>query len=142
MIHSHAVSLAREIDATDSLDFGITAFLIRFSLLILVQIAAVILCVTAAVPIIWQDLMSCENTFPSRAHALCRWYGVRDFVVVMAAPNMEDIVSENRINMLLSSFAIAANNTSWYGICRMLQLTSVLQFQPLVLTGNQCHLFF
>jgi len=67
-----------------------------------------------AIPFIWQDLMSCENTFPSRAHALCRWYGLRDFVVVMPAPNMEDIVSENRINMLLSSFAIAANNTLWY----------------------------
>jgi len=69
--------------------------------------------VTVAVPVIWQDLMSSENTFPGRAHALCRWYGLRDFVVVMPAPNMEDIVSENRVNMLLSSFAVAANNTSW-----------------------------
>ena len=66
-----------------------------------------------AVPVIWQDLMSSESTFPGRAHALCRWYGLRDFVVVMPAPNMEDIVSENRVNMLLSSFAMAANNTSW-----------------------------
>jgi len=65
------------------------------------------------VPVIWQDLMSCDNTFPSRAHALCRWYGLRDFVVLVPAPNMEDIVSENRVNILLSSFAIAANNTSW-----------------------------
>jgi len=72
-----------------------------------------VLCIAVAVLVIWQDLMSCENTFPGRAHALCRWYGLRDFVVVMSAPNMEDIVSENRINMLLSSFAIAANNTSW-----------------------------
>lgn len=69
--------------------------------------------VYAAVPVIWQDLMSCENMFPSRAHALCRWYGLRDFVVIMPAPHMEDIVSENRIKMLLSSFAIAASNTSW-----------------------------
>lgn len=68
---------------------------------------------TVALPFIWQDMMSSENAFPSRAHCLCRWYGLRDFVVLAAAPHMEDIISESRISMLLSSLSIAANNTGW-----------------------------
>lgn len=57
--------------------------------------------------------MCAENSFPSRAHCLCRWYGLRDFVVIATAPGMDDIMSESRVNMLISSMSIAANNTGW-----------------------------
>ena len=67
----------------------------------------------ASMPLIWQDMMSSENAFPSRAHCLCRWYGLRDFVVITTALHMEDIVSESRIGILLSAMSIAAVNTSW-----------------------------
>ena len=66
-----------------------------------------------SLPNIWADLMSSEDAFPSRAHCLCRWYGLRDFVVLATAPGMEEITSESRVAMLLSSLSFAANNTGW-----------------------------
>ena len=58
--------------------------------------------------------MSVENDFPSRAHCLCRWYGLREFVVLSPAPGMEDVMTESRANMVLGSVSIALANTSWY----------------------------
>ena len=69
-------------------------------------------CFTEVIPLIWQDMMSSENDFPGRCHCLCRWYGLRDFVVLAPASNMEDILSESRANLLMSSIAIALHNTS------------------------------
>ena len=57
--------------------------------------------------------MSSENDFPSRAHCLYRWFGLRNFILLQPAPGREDIMSENRLNMLLSSLAIAQHNTGW-----------------------------
>ena len=54
--------------------------------------------------------MSSDNDFPSRAHCLSRWYGLRDFVVVSPKANAECIESESRANILLSSVSIALNN--------------------------------
>lgn len=67
-----------------------------------------------SIPLPWQDMMSLENDFPSRAHCLSRWYGLRDFVTVSPAPDMSNIMSESRLNILLSSVAVAVNNTSWW----------------------------
>ena len=59
-------------------------------------------------------MMSVTNDFPGRAHCLCRYYGLRDFVTMQPAPNMDDIMTESRANLLMSSVAIAINNTAWY----------------------------
>ena len=64
-------------------------------------------------PLCWQDMMSTENDFPSRGHCLCRWYGLRQFLVIAPAPQMVHILSEARANIILSSIAIAAVNTGW-----------------------------
>jgi Rab3 GTPase-activating protein catalytic subunit len=68
---------------------------------------------TGRVPTCYQDLMSIENDFPSRAHCLTRWYGLRNFLVVSPAPNMDDVMTESRANVVLSSVSIALNNTAW-----------------------------
>ena len=59
-------------------------------------------------------MMSHGNDFPSRAHCLCRYFGLRDFVVVAPAPEMDEIMTEGRANLLMSSVAIAINNTNWF----------------------------
>ncbi len=64
-------------------------------------------------PPIWQDLLSLENDFPSRAHCLARWFGLRDFVVLSPASQSDSINTESRANILLSSISIALGNTSW-----------------------------
>ena len=64
-------------------------------------------------PHIWQDLLSVENDFPSQAHCLARWYGLRDFVVMAPASQSDSISTESRANILLSSISIALANTSW-----------------------------
>ncbi|XP_013395929.1 rab3 GTPase-activating protein catalytic subunit-like [Lingula anatina] len=64
-----------------------------------------------AIPQPLQDILSMENDFPSRAHCLSRWYGIRDFVVISPGATSEAVTSETRINILMSSIAIAVNNT-------------------------------
>ncbi|XP_071844702.1 rab3 GTPase-activating protein catalytic subunit-like isoform X2 [Apostichopus japonicus] len=59
-----------------------------------------------------EDMMSSENDFPPRAHCLCRWYGLRHFVVLIPAANSDAVLSESKCNLLLSSLTIAVNNTS------------------------------
>ncbi|XP_074642793.1 rab3 GTPase-activating protein catalytic subunit-like isoform X2 [Tubulanus polymorphus] len=63
------------------------------------------------VPTSFYDMLSTENDFPARAHCLCRWYGLRDFLVISPAIQSESITQESRMNILLSSVAIAINNT-------------------------------
>ncbi|XP_041477306.1 rab3 GTPase-activating protein catalytic subunit-like [Lytechinus variegatus] len=59
-----------------------------------------------------EDMLSSGNDFPPRAHCLCRWYGLRHFVVLSPAANSEAILSESKCNLLLSSLTIAVNNTN------------------------------
>ncbi|KAI0217388.1 Rab3 GTPase-activating protein catalytic subunit [Lamellibrachia satsuma] len=59
----------------------------------------------------WQDMMSVENDFPSRTHCLSRWYGLHNFIVLSPGPQMDEITTESRLNLLLSSITIALNNT-------------------------------
>ncbi|CAH1790436.1 unnamed protein product [Owenia fusiformis] len=63
------------------------------------------------VPTVLQDVVSMENDFPSRAHCISRWYGLRDFVIMSPAAQNEAIMAESRSNLVLSSIAIALNNT-------------------------------
>lgn len=58
-----------------------------------------------------QDLVSSMNDFPSRSHHLSRWYGLRQFFILMPF-NQEPITSEDRGKLLLSSASIALSNTS------------------------------
>ncbi|XP_019623541.1 PREDICTED: rab3 GTPase-activating protein catalytic subunit-like, partial [Branchiostoma belcheri] len=60
-----------------------------------------------------QDLLAMENDFPPRAHCLCRWFGVRGFVVLAPGGQSDSIQSESKANLLLSSITIAVNNTGW-----------------------------
>jgi len=61
---------------------------------------------------VWQDVASLENDFPSRAHCLVRWFGLRRFLVLSPSADQNCISSESRANMLLSSAAIALQNTA------------------------------
>eukprot|EP00918_Siedleckia_nematoides_P075131 GHVU01164295.1.p1 GENE.GHVU01164295.1~~GHVU01164295.1.p1 ORF type:complete len:938 (+),score=116.09 GHVU01164295.1:61-2814(+) len=55
--------------------------------------------------------MSNENDFPSRAHCLVRWYGLRHFLVLAPSAGSEALESESRIKLLLSSIAITLTST-------------------------------
>ncbi|XP_072180720.1 rab3 GTPase-activating protein catalytic subunit-like [Diadema setosum] len=59
-----------------------------------------------------EDMMVSGNDFPPRAHCLCRWFGLRQFVVLSPATNSTAILSESKCNLLLSSLTIAVNNTN------------------------------
>ncbi|XP_064598105.1 rab3 GTPase-activating protein catalytic subunit-like [Liolophura sinensis] len=61
------------------------------------------------IPNAFLDMMSMDNDFPSRAHCLSRWYGLRDFVVI--SPVNDAIDSESRSKLLVSSVNIALSNT-------------------------------
>ena len=61
----------------------------------------------------WQDLLSVDNDFPSRAHCLVRWYGLRDFIILAPDADFDAITSESKANILLSSIAISIHNTRW-----------------------------
>lgn len=70
------------------------------------------------------DIMSRENIFipvtqctvdnssAEELHPLSRWYGLRDFLVLSPAGN-EEIMSESKAKVLLSSVCMAVNNTNW-----------------------------
>lgn len=62
-------------------------------------------------PTVFFDLMNFENDFPSRAHYLCRWYGLQEFVTISPANEKQPIESESRSKLLLSSVAIAFGNS-------------------------------
>ncbi len=53
-----------------------------------------------------------ENDFPAKSHCLVRWFGLRSFITLFPAGNNESITTEDRAKMLLSSAAIALNNTN------------------------------
>lgn len=62
-------------------------------------------------PTVFTDLISMDNDFPSRAHCLCRWYGLQEFLVIQPAPNVGIIDSESRAKILESSVAVALSNS-------------------------------
>ena len=65
------------------------------------------------IPTAWMDMLSVENDFPSRAHCLVRWYGLRDFLILAPDADFDAITSESKVNIVLSSIAIALHNTGW-----------------------------
>lgn len=79
-------------------------------------------------PIAFEDGMSSANDFPSRAHPIVRFYGLREFIVISPSGNTEAITSEDKLKLLLSSAAIALNNTQWYARVFFSITTSHFQF--------------
>ncbi|XP_076435585.1 rab3 GTPase-activating protein catalytic subunit-like [Babylonia areolata] len=63
-------------------------------------------------PTVIHDIISTENDFPSRAHCLCRWYGLQEFLVIQPAPNFSIIETESRAMILQSSASIALSNSN------------------------------
>ncbi|XP_052812233.1 rab3 GTPase-activating protein catalytic subunit-like isoform X2 [Mya arenaria] len=61
-------------------------------------------------PTVYGDLMNMDNDFPSRAHCVCRWYGVQDFVTLVPAGNTEAVLGESRMKILVSSVNIALSD--------------------------------
>ncbi|XP_033104847.1 rab3 GTPase-activating protein catalytic subunit-like isoform X2 [Anneissia japonica] len=59
-----------------------------------------------------EDMMTMDCDFPPRAHCLCRWYGVRHFVVLAPSAKSDAISSESKCNLLLSCATVAINNTN------------------------------
>ncbi|XP_074597840.1 RAB3 GTPase activating protein subunit 1 [Brevipalpus obovatus] len=59
------------------------------------------------------EMMDPRHDFPHKVHCLFRWYGVRQFIV-LSPTNDELINSYDRCKLLLSSAAIAQNNTNIY----------------------------
>ncbi|XP_057303709.1 rab3 GTPase-activating protein catalytic subunit-like isoform X2 [Hydractinia symbiolongicarpus] len=56
------------------------------------------------------DSFDFEYDFPTRAHCLSRWYGLKDFLILTPSNKDEDIKSLSRTNLLLSSVGIALSN--------------------------------
>lgn len=48
-----------------------------------------------------EDMISCANDFPGKAHALVRWYGLREFLIICPAGNTDAIDSEDKAKLLL-----------------------------------------
>ena len=63
-------------------------------------------------PTVLNDIIRMENDFPSRAHCLCRWYGLQEFLTIQPAPNFGIIDSESRAKLLESSAAVALSNSA------------------------------
>ncbi|KAL5005916.1 hypothetical protein ScPMuIL_017074 [Solemya velum] len=62
-------------------------------------------------PTVFVDMMNMDNDFPFRAHCLCRWYGLQEFIVAAPASNSDVIENESRMKLLMSSISIALHNT-------------------------------
>lgn len=82
-------------------------------------------------PTVFNDLMNMDNDFPSRAHCLCRWYGLQEFLVIHPAPNSGVIDSESRAKILESSIAIALSNS----VCHVPTFTQLQQKWRKLYTG-------
>uniref|UniRef100_H2YME1 Rab3 GTPase-activating protein catalytic subunit n=1 Tax=Ciona savignyi TaxID=51511 RepID=H2YME1_CIOSA len=63
-------------------------------------------------PSYFDDMMNPNTDFPSRAHCLARWYGLRSFLVLSPSSGNESILSESKCNLLQSSTSVALNNSS------------------------------
>lgn len=60
------------------------------------------------------DGAATSNDFPARSHCIARWYGVREFIVITPAGQTDAINSEDKCKLLISSAAVALNNTQRY----------------------------
>lgn len=58
------------------------------------------------------DMMCSEYDFLNKGHVIAQWYGLRDFVIIRAVFD-EGVNTETRAKLLLSSMAVAINNTNW-----------------------------
>ena len=58
------------------------------------------------------ELLHQVNDF-KKAPAIAYWFGLHDYLVVSPTRANEAIQSETKANILLSSAAIAINNTGW-----------------------------
>ncbi|GFS18446.1 rab3 GTPase-activating protein catalytic subunit [Elysia marginata] len=63
-------------------------------------------------PTVFLDLMNFDNDFPSRAHFLCRWYGLQEILTLTPVSEKQSIDSESRAKLLLSSASIALGNST------------------------------
>lgn len=59
-----------------------------------------------------RSIHSNRYDFPAKAHCLCRWYGLTDFVVV--SPKSFSLTSQDKINSIQSAMRVAALNSGWY----------------------------
>ncbi|EDO49526.1 predicted protein, partial [Nematostella vectensis] len=64
-----------------------------------------------SLPATVMDMFDMEFDFPPRVHCLSRWFGLKEFIVLSPAQNTEAIDNESRCHLLLSSIAIAFNNS-------------------------------
>ncbi|XP_005093890.1 rab3 GTPase-activating protein catalytic subunit [Aplysia californica] len=63
-------------------------------------------------PTVYLDIMNFDNDFPSRAHYLCRWYGLQEFFTLIPVSEKQVIDSESRAKLLLSSASVAFGNSN------------------------------
>ncbi|XP_065051656.1 rab3 GTPase-activating protein catalytic subunit-like [Rhopilema esculentum] len=63
-------------------------------------------------PTSMMDMFDFEFDFPPRAHCLARWNGVKAFLVLSPSNPHEEINTESRSKLLLSSVAVALSNTN------------------------------
>ncbi|CAG5116376.1 unnamed protein product [Candidula unifasciata] len=63
-------------------------------------------------PTVFLDLMNFDNDFPSRAHYLCRWYGLQEFFTLTPVSEKQLIEGESKARLLLSSASIAFGNSN------------------------------
>ncbi|XP_031567041.1 rab3 GTPase-activating protein catalytic subunit-like [Actinia tenebrosa] len=62
------------------------------------------------IPSAVMDMFDMDFDFPPRVHCLSRWFGLKEFIVLTPAQNIEAIDNESRCHLLLSSIAIAFSN--------------------------------
>eukprot|EP00794_Sanderia_malayensis_P017421 gene17421-19165_t len=58
------------------------------------------------------DMFDIKFDFPSRAHCIARWYGLKEFFILSPTNPNDEINTESRVKLLLSSLSISLTNTS------------------------------
>ncbi len=59
------------------------------------------------------DLLSQLDDFKQSLPLISYWYGLHDYLVIYPMRTNDSIMTESKANILLSSIAIAINNTGW-----------------------------
>lgn len=62
-------------------------------------------------PAALQELDYIQQDFPGKAHCLCRWFGLTNFVVI--SPKSFALSHESKIKTVLSAITLAIQNSSW-----------------------------
>ena len=60
-----------------------------------------------------------KQDFPGKAHCLCRWFGLTNFVVI--TPKSYALTHESRIKTVLSAITLAIQNSSWWVMFSLMQ---------------------